>query len=733
MATFYVSPTTATPAGNNSNNGSISAPWATLSYAITRVLNSGDIIHVNAGTYPAITTQMLLANGVSIEGDGRTTTIIPMTYSAGDPCIKLETWGGWANKATVGHQHISGIKFVGSTTPGTPVGLVAIKINYRHHVEIYDCEFVDFVRSAVKFNGEQAWNGFSVENPYYAGDESDFVYMPFEDSFCEGNKFYDNIVHNCCGIIVPGQYSGELEVSTNDGIEVYGNHMTATGRSGSDNGVPIKFIGDGSGFNRNSKIYNNTIIAGHMSTNYWQFAIEIWWDLGGTEIYNNYCEGAIDLCDSWDHYDVGFGIRCHDNEVGYSANTTNLDRGILFEGTHIKTFVYNNHIHHVARGITFNNNNTSEATVYNGVYIYCNLIHHLSGRTWQTWGLLWDYDIVEQGGLFQHIYIQHNTIHASSDAPDPTAFGIMLPTADDFDHVYIENNILINWERGAIRGDHPRDQATNIFIRNNLIYDSYNDNDPYYADGFPTAGITYSGTIKEDPLFLSSSDFHLQATSPAVNAGRDTDITHDYDGNLFDDSNPSIGAFELLSVKKLTTINIVGDSIVRLFYKPSWITVLNNATDAEINAGDIITDGMVLAIHPNSENLGGYRMGFVILRDSLPAPDELSIRVVQDMNPNGPTVSVALNEGIPNNLQLISVGPNTTEPDLNYLNINFTPHNPNYGEGAYLNINYEFSRNGIYEGAGVWSGNNDTPLSRQLSTSGPVLMTDNFEVLVWSI
>ena len=34
-ATYYVAPTTASPAGNNSNAGTIAAPWRTLTYAFS--------------------------------------------------------------------------------------------------------------------------------------------------------------------------------------------------------------------------------------------------------------------------------------------------------------------------------------------------------------------------------------------------------------------------------------------------------------------------------------------------------------------------------------------------------------------------------------------------------------------------------------------------------------------------------------------------------------------------
>ena len=536
---YYVS----TSGNNSTGNGSQSNPWATLDYAIGRVSAVGSTIYVMAGTYPTISAQMELSPGVSIVGAGRDRTTITMTNTSGGGCIKMESYGQWANK-TIGFQSISGIKFVGSTTSGAPVGHAAIVVYYRNHVYVHDCEFVDFVRSAVRFNGQQYWSGFNIPNPYYNGSKDDFKYIPFNNSFAEGNRFYNNIVHNCCGRITGNDFSGALEVSVNDGCLVYNNYMTATGRSGDGNGVPIKFIGPGAGFNRNSKIYNNHIIAGHMDTNYWQFAIEIWWDLGGTEIYGNTCEGALDLCDSWDQYGAGYGLRCYDNNIGYSQNTTNLDRGILFEGTHVDTYVYNNHIHHVARAITHNNNNTSNATIYNNVHVYNNLAHHLSGRSYQTWGMYWDYTVTAQGGLFQNIFIRHNMFVASEDAPDPSMFGIMIPTVTELDSWYCENNIIINFERGAIHGKDPRTRATNIFIRNNLIWDCYNNNDPVYEGGFPTAGVTYSGTVKSSPQFISSTDFHLQPTSPAIGAGRPTDVTLDYDGNTRSSTAPTIGAYE---------------------------------------------------------------------------------------------------------------------------------------------------------------------------------------------
>lgn len=544
-STYYIS-----PSGNNATgNGSISQPWQTLSYAISNVKTYGNIIHVAAGTYPPITTQMHLTNGISIEGEGRDITVIPLTYSSGRPCIKLETWLGWENKTTVGHQHISGIKFVGSTTPGTPIGQVAIGVNFRNYVAIYDCWFEDFSRNAVWFTGEPTYNDWTIANPYDARIAVDSEHLPFSDSFCEGNKFYNNQVHNCCGLIgLPAdrQFSGALEVATQDGMLIYGNNMTALGRSGTNNGVPIKLIHD-CGFNKNVKIYNNTIDAGHKDTNYWQFSMEIWWNLGGIEIYNNTLKGSIDFCDSWDQYGVGYGVKIYDNDIGYSTSSNLWEPGIRFEGTHVDDYVFRNKFHNINIGIEVNNENSSGVTTWNGVYIYDNLMVNLSGPSWQCWGIYWGGSgvITNTISVWQNIYIQQNTIVAASTSIAPTTYGIMLPTVQDVNNLYIENNILINWERGAILGYKTRIQATNIYIRNNLIYDSYNNNDPVYLNGYPTSGITYSGTVKENPLFISSSDFHLQATSPCIGAGLYISwLTTDYDGNGWLNP-PSIGAYEL--------------------------------------------------------------------------------------------------------------------------------------------------------------------------------------------
>jgi hypothetical protein len=59
MATYYVAPSTASPAGSDSNAGTIGSPWLTLNYAWSHSGHSvvaGDTIYMRDGNYDYGTT-----------------------------------------------------------------------------------------------------------------------------------------------------------------------------------------------------------------------------------------------------------------------------------------------------------------------------------------------------------------------------------------------------------------------------------------------------------------------------------------------------------------------------------------------------------------------------------------------------------------------------------------------------------------------------------------------------
>ena len=223
-ATYYISPT-----GSNSNNGSIGAPWLTLTYACAHAITSGDIIHVNAGTYIE-TIQSALRVGVSIVGEGNSSVIkSQVTSTNGTIYASSGTLG------TNGNQSISYIKMDGDNLTGYDAVVILARSNFTVH----HCTFVDFYHGAVLFFGMNSMASTDPTTP------------------ATGNTFYNNIVTNCAFYTTVG--SGSVRVGGQTGMLIHDNVIMQQDRTGGTgaNGYGIKYCGGG--FNRGLKIYNNTI------------------------------------------------------------------------------------------------------------------------------------------------------------------------------------------------------------------------------------------------------------------------------------------------------------------------------------------------------------------------------------------------------------------------------------------------------------------------------------------
>jgi uncharacterized repeat protein (TIGR02059 family) len=86
---------------------------------------------------------------------------------------------------------------------------------------------------------------------------------------------------------------------------------------------------------------------------------------------------------------------------------------------------------------------------------------------------------------------------------------------------------------------------------------------------------------KVDPLFVSSTNFHLQATSPAIGKGLTlAGLTTDYEGKTLNIP-PSIGAYESGSTAKTPDIPIYQNSVVENT-TPSLVEMTYNLTLANI-------------------------------------------------------------------------------------------------------------------------------------------------------
>src|SRR5690606_5473871 len=245
-------------------DGSIGSPWKTL-YKATSVVTSGNIIHVNAGTYTETLTSTL-AVGVSIEGEG-TSSIIKASFST----VYQMIIQAHSSEGTNGNQHISKIKFDGQKKTSW-----AVQIQGRSNFSIYDCEFINFKQRGIVWGGRE--------------DNSDAP----PTIYATGNKFYNNTVTNCAGF--DGTYCyGCLNVGGQDGMLIYNNTIVTTG---SMPGWPIKLWNDG--YLKGVKIYNNILKRPPFPYqyngigNYFDFCIEFF-NQQGLEIYNNTIEGSIDL------------------------------------------------------------------------------------------------------------------------------------------------------------------------------------------------------------------------------------------------------------------------------------------------------------------------------------------------------------------------------------------------------------------------------------------------------
>ena len=182
--------------------------------------------------------------------------------------------------------------------------------------------------------------------------------------------------------------------------------------------------------------------------------------------------------------------------------------------------------------------------VHDGVYIYYNILENIG------WGDgAWGFGIsIGQGAAdaeTRNIYILNNVIQAG--ATGTARGGIYMNSSYLLEDVFIRNNIIVNMVAyGCIIFWDGAGTIDKITITNNILYNNVNSNDFYYRNGKSVTNLVNSDDIEDNPDFVSTSDFHLQAGSPAINAGLATGqafITTDYDDVAISNP-PEIGAYE---------------------------------------------------------------------------------------------------------------------------------------------------------------------------------------------
>jgi hypothetical protein len=125
--------------------------------------------------------------------------------------------------------------------------------------------------------------------------------------------------------------------------------------------------------------------------------------------------------------------------------------------------------------------------------------------------------------------VKNNIIVGNATAPNPNQ--LVAEFGGENDGTMGSGNVYLNNALGP-------EQSHFIRWGNTTNKNTYA---AWYA-AYPAAN---GHTVKGDPLFVSTSipDFHLQPTSPAINAGVNVGLTTDYAGNPVHNP-PSIGAYE---------------------------------------------------------------------------------------------------------------------------------------------------------------------------------------------
>lgn len=547
------------PSGSDAALGDITHPWKTLAFACSHATKPGDIIHVNAGTYNE-TARANLALGVSIVGEGDA-SIIKSSYvaaSINDASIFLNS-----NATPVaGNQSISYLKFDGNNLTGN----VAISVNYRTNVEIHHVTIVDFKNIAIRFNGDNN-NPSAPTIPYSIG-----------------NSIHDCTITNCATSQTYGGAYGADQVVLlgQDGFLYYNNTQSAIGRAVGYNGKLI-----GANWNKGLKIYNNTFTKNNSEGTEWLFFFETWHWVGGGEIYSNTFNGAagIDIADVRQGTS-SYGIKIYDNTFQISSNTfynTHMHTPITLEdhGAIQYVYIYNNHFKNTPNGIKVVGlvNETDTKVNIDHIYIYSNLFENI-GSTDVNWGfpIMFATTGTNKNVIWDNISIYNNTM--TSYAARKTYAGIYWNLGGSITNVNIRNNIIQGFATYPISFPVVIAGSTinTLSVENNLYYLNNSGNSANYST-VSVINITEQHNIVGNPLFISTSDYHLNSGSPAINAGINV-------GLPFNGSAPDIGEFESGSTGTITS-NLPP-------------TILNQAFQLNKSSSNGYTVGKIVASDPNA-------------------------------------------------------------------------------------------------------------------------------------
>lgn len=501
------------PNGNDTTGtGTSINPVRSLHKALTLAI-SGDTCRFTAGNFRE-DRECLVPVNIHIRGSDSSTTVIYSSFkykrSPGSPYHGILTLSS-ATPNTPGNQVISDLAFDGMNYTGT----LAIAVQRRSNVTVNKCVFKNFYLGAVTFYGE-------FFNEIYK-----------EPVYCIDNKFLNSRILNCSTY---GTYLHGLTLYGQDSFEV-GDSKIENLRGG---GVSNDCIG--SGYCKRFYIHDNIFRRSNYVYPYWNFALELRWNFGECRLIDNRIQSQVDLC--WNYkqgYDYSWLVQ--GNTFGFPALQAVFNQGISIEADTYSLIIKENTIQNTAAGITTAAGFAGHATCTDGLTIQNNLITNIGmidAPDWYQSGLYRMGISIDKGysnNITQNVYIYNNTITGGVGSVD----AIRLGGTGISKFFFIKNNILTDFNHAGIEcalspGNNKTVSIDSLVIQYNDFYGNGNGNAIRYTNISPRHQFI-SNNLKVDPVFISSSDFHLQPRSPLIDAGVDVGLPFLYEA-------PDMGAYE---------------------------------------------------------------------------------------------------------------------------------------------------------------------------------------------
>ncbi len=236
------------------------------------------------------------------------------------------------------------------------------------------------------------------------------------------------------------------------------------------------------------------------------------------------------------HYTVPSGTESYGIEGSYAGTTTS---NIVYDGN-----VFNN----IGRLPTSGESSTDYdhdhgLYIYNGPYTITNNIFYANTAGW---------DIQISPGSHDT-----NIICNTFRGPNPNRDGLIMLWADSShpnSNITIQNNIFYNGRNYAI--DTWQAYEAGTLIDHNILYGSPKG---VINTSVITGSISITNNrINTDPMFVGAAenDYHLQAGSPAIDAGASAIVMYDFDGNL----RPQGAGFDIGAYEYAGTIAFTGST-----------------------------------------------------------------------------------------------------------------------------------------------------------------------------